>query len=218
MDLAFKTLSNAQRKMLAKAQRIYSENLDPAVEYLEGRGILREHAQLAGLGVVDGTIPAHETKKGRLAIPYMTPSGVVNMSFRCIECEKCEGHRKYLMHDGLGNNLYFVQALDYAQHFICIAEGEIDTLTANICGIPTVGVSGSKKWEPHWVEVLDDFEYVFVFEDGDDAGVGFGQLVKKNIPHAISIRMPSGEDVNSMYQHHGKLYLHERLTGGLRDE
>lgn len=206
--------------MLERAQRAYSANLDPAAEYLASRGISLAHAVTAGLGVVTGDLVEHEHLKGRLAIPYMTPAGPVNMSFRCIKDHHCGSSNcpKYMQSDGLGANLYYVRAFEDAGDFICIAEGEIDALTLNICGIPALGVSGSGKWEPHWTEIFDDFQYVYVMIDGDDAGEKFGQRVVKVIPHAVRIRMPPGEDVNSMYVQNGTLYLHERLSGGMREE
>lgn len=219
--MAFKTLSKSQRDTLEQAQKAYSANLDAALPYLAKRGITPEHARRAGLGVVDGSIPAHESRKGRLSIPYMTPSGVVNMNFRCIQdhdCSSIPGHRKYLVLEGAPSNLYFVEAYHYADLYICLAEGELDALSANICGIPTLGVPGATKWLPHWTDVLEDFPYVFVFEDGDAAGENFGKLVRKYRSDAVGIRMPDGQDVNSMYVNHGRLYLHERLTGGLKEE
>lgn len=199
--------------MLARAQRLYAANLEPAVEWLAGRGISREQAVIAGLGVVTGEVVDHETRVGRLAIPYMTPSGPVNMNFRCISHPHgCEGHKKYLLSSGFKDNLYYVQAFEYAEDFICLTEGEIDALTMNICGIPALGVPGATKWMDHWTEVLDDFAYVYIMQDGDEAGEKFATLVRNNIPHAVTIQMPDGEDVNSMYVKHGTLYLHERLA------
>src|SRR6476659_470332 len=197
--------------MLERAQKAYSGNLDQAVEYLATRGISREHAATAGLGVVTGEVVDHEHLTGRLAIPYMTPAGPVNMSFRCIKPHLCgaSGCPKYMQSEGLGANLYYVKAFEEAEDFICLAEGEIDALTLNICGIPALGVSGSSKWEPHWTEILDDFQYVYVMVDGDDAGEKFGTKVIKAVQHAVRIRMQPGEDVNSMYVKNGTLYLHE---------
>lgn len=204
--------------MLAKAQKAYSSNLVSAEGYLASRGISLAHAVTAGLGVVTGEIVDHERMTGRLAIPYMTPAGPVNMSFRCIKQHDhgLVGCKKYYQSDGLCANLYYVEAFEEAEDFICLTEGEIDALTLNICGIPALGVSGATKWEPHWTEILDDFQYVYVMLDGDEAGEKFGAKVVKAVPHAVRIRMPDGEDVNSMYVKNGTLYLHERLSGGIR--
>lgn len=217
--MTFKPPSKAQRRMLDKAQSLYSNNLGPALEYLAGRGISSDHAAIAGLGVVTGEVVDHERMTGRLAIPYITPAGVVNMSFRCIKDHDhgAVGCKKYYQHEGLCANLYYVQAVEDAVDFMCLAEGELDALTLNICGIPALGVGGATKWEPHWTEVLDDFQYVYVMLDGDDAGEKFGAKVIKHIPHAVRIAMPPDEDVNSMYVKQGKLYLHERLSGGVRN-
>lgn len=206
--------------MLERAQKLYSANLEPALGYLATRGISEAHANTAGLGVVTGEVVDHESLTGRLAIPYMTPAGPVNMSFRCLQNHNCKevGCPKYLQSEGLCANLYYVKAFEDAGDFICIAEGELDALTLNICGIPALGVSGSGKWEPHWTEILDDFQYVYVMLDGDSAGEKFGQKVVKEVPHAVRIRMPDGEDVNSMYVKNGTLYLHERLSRGMQDE
>lgn len=205
--------SVAQKRSLERALLSYTEHLDLALPYLEGRGIAEGTARSEGLGVVVKPIPGHEHLRNRLAIPYLTESGPVNMNFRCMEKHSCKeaGHQKYMSFSGLSPNLYHVRSLQAAGEWIVVTEGEIDAITLNMSGIPAVGVPGAKKWEPFWNLIFDDFVRVYVFEDGDKAGKEFGDKMVSEVS-AIRVTMPSGEDVNSMYIKQGAEYLRERIV------
>lgn len=205
-------LSVAQKRSLERALHSYTANVDRALPYLAGRGIDRAHALSEGLGVVVDPIPGHEHLRGRLAIPYLTAAGPVNMNFRCIQDHECKnfGHQKYMMLPGHQTNLYHVRSIDAAGEFICVAEGELDTMSANFAGLPTVGVSGSKKWEDWWPFIFQDFIRVYVFQDGDNAGEEFGDKCVSELG-AIRVPMPTGEDVNSMWVKEGSQYLRDRI-------
>lgn len=205
--------SNEQRKLLYTATLAYMENLEPAVDYLAGRGIDQRAARIAGLGVVDRTVLEYENFAGRLAIPYLTPAGPVNMVFRCIrdhDCKAVDEHAKYVRAPGLGVNLYNVLSYKYATSFMCITEGELDALSLNIMGIPAIAVPGAKNWKDHWNLVFQDFENIFVFEDGDAAGKEFGTRVAKELK-ATRLRMPEKQDVNSMMVQGGYEYFQKML-------
>ncbi len=205
-------LSAVQRRSLERALHSYTANVDKALPYLAERGIDRAHALSEGLGVVVDPIPGHEHLRGRLAIPYLTAAGPVNMNFRCIQSHECKdfGHQKYMMLPGHATNLYHVKSIDAAGEFICLAEGEMDTISANLAGIPTVGVPGSKKWEEWWPLIFQDFVRVYVFEDGDKAGKEFGDKCVAELG-AIRVPMPAREDVNSMWVKQGSQYLRDRI-------
>jgi DNA primase len=205
-------LSSVQRKSLERATLQYSQHLGEAEDYLQGRGIGPEVARSVALGVVRDPLPGHEYLEGRLAIPYLTDSGPVNMTFRCLKDHKCsnEGHSKYMLWAGLSANLYSVQSIARAGDWIAVAEGELDALSANIAGIPCVGISGAEKWQDHWSAIFEDFVRVYVLEDGDDAGQKFGTVLVRETG-AIRVPMPSGEDVNSMLVQHGAAYLKGRI-------
>src|SRR5512139_359671 len=205
--------TNEQRRLLERATLAYMENIHLAEEYLAARGIPVD-GRTAGLGVVDQTILEYRAYVGRLAIPYFTNAGPVNMVFRCLEDHRCgdvpEEHHKYMRATGLGVNLYNVQAYHAATDFICITEGEIDALSCKIMGIPAIGVPGAKNWKDHWNLVFQDFERVFVLQDGDKAGKEFGLKVKRAIG-AIRIDMPNGDDVNSTMIKHGYEWFEKAL-------
>ncbi|UJQ86894.1 DNA primase [Streptomyces phage Treat] len=206
------TLSVVQRKLLARAQETYASHLTEAEEYLVGRGIDLAAARSAGLGVVRDPLPGHERLVGRLAIPYMTGAGCVNMNFRCLAGHDCKEakHGKYQHWAGLSSNLYNVQALDSAGTAIAIAEGEIDALSSTLAGIPCVGVPGATKWEDHWNLIFEDFTRVYVWQEGDDAGKKFADRVVQET-NAIRVELPAGADVNSTWVASGTDALRARI-------
>lgn len=192
-------LSKPQRDLLERATLQYSMNLDVAADYLASRGIDLEVARSNALGVVVDPVPGHEGLVGRLAIPYLTNAGPVNMNFRCIKNHVCKESacHKYENLKGAGTNLYGVQYLDDAGDWIAVAEGEIDAISSNIAGIPCVGISGAKKWQDHWANIFEDFTRVYVWQEGDAAGKEFADGLVSKIG-AIRIALPQGEDVNSI--------------------
>jgi len=205
-------LSVVQRRSLERALKTYQEHLDEALEYLEGRGIDKEAALSSGLGVVRDPLPGQDHLVGRLAIPYLTPSGPVNYNFRCMTDHSCKeyGHGKYVMWQGLEVNLFNVNVLEKAGQSIAISEGEIDALSSSLAGIPCVGVSGATKWQDHWNSIFEDFSNVYVWQEGDDAGKKFGDRVVSEIG-AIRVPLPAKEDVNSIWVASGAEALRARV-------
>lgn len=206
--MATGTLSAEQRKLLDLATDEYASHLDLALPYLERRGIDRQSALSRGLGVVVDPVVGHQAFKGRLSIPYITPAGTVNMSFRCIrdhDCKSLPDHKKYLKPKGLEATLYGVADMFKDTLDIGLVEGEIDAITmSELVGIPSVGVPGATTWLPWWTDLLRDFRRVFTFCDGDEAGVKFGERVQSELGMAaVIIHYPDGEDTNSMYLKYG---------------
>jgi DNA primase len=195
------TLSAAQRKFFEQAATQYQSDLaaDTAAQaYLTTRGLGPDAAATFRLGAVQRPLPGHEQYRGRLAIPYLTPAGVVNLRFRCAEAHECEGHPKYLSAEGAGTNLFNVLDLKKDSPFICVAEGEIDTMSLSLAGLPAVGVPGVDTWQKHFSRCLEDFEVIYAFGDGDKAGGKFSNFLARET-RARPIRMPAGEDCNSLY-------------------
>lgn len=199
------TLSAEQRKYSEQAVSTYQADLQgdtSAQAYLMERGLPPAAAATFRLGVVRRPLPGHEQYAGRLAIPYLTPAGVVNLRFRCAEAHECEGHPKYLSAEGAGTNLFNVLDLKRDSPFICVAEGEIDTMSLSLAGLPAVGVPGVDTWQKHWSRCLEDFEVIYAFGDGDKAGSKFSNFLARET-RARPIRVPAGEDCNSLFQKGG---------------
>jgi DNA primase len=197
----------SQKELLAKATVNYTASIELAADYLRSRGITREVARAAQLGVVEHPEVGHELFQGRLSIPYVTKSGVVDLRFRSLNPAV---EPKYMGMSGAVTKLYNVKDIDRAGDWIGVCEGELDTITLSHCvGIACVGVPGANSWKSHYTRLLADFERVFIFADGDQAGTEFARGLSKELPVTI-VQLPDGEDVNSCYVKYGKDYLIEK--------
>ena len=158
--------------------------------------------------MVDEPLPGHEPYKGRLAIPYITPSGVVDIRFRSMYGED----PKYLGLVGSKTTMFNTQACFVADKYICVTEGEFDCIMMSVKTThPTVGIPGANNWKPHYNKILDDFDIVIVLADGDSAGLEFGKKISRELGNVNIISMPEGEDVNSMMIKQGSEWLDERI-------
>ena len=197
-----------QKELLGKAAAEYAENIYQAEDYLRSRGIPLEIARLASLGVVAEPEAGHEGFKGRLSIPYITKTGVVDLRFRSLNPAV---EPKYMGMTGAETKMYNVLDVERASDFIGVCEGELDTLTLSACvGIPCVGVPGANSWKKHYTRLLADFERVFIFADGDQPGTQFATSLARELPVTI-IQLPDGHDVNSMFVQEGSDYFHQKM-------
>jgi DNA primase len=200
--------SQSQKDLLRKATTKYAGNIFQAQGYLASRGIPIEAARLAQLGVVAEPEIGHEQYAGRLSIPYITKTGVVDLRFRSLNPAV---EPKYMGLTGAETKMYNVLDIDRAGDFIGVCEGELDTITMSSCiGIPCIGVPGANSWKKHYTRLLADFERVFIFADGDQPGTEFARSLARELPVTI-VQLPEGEDVNSMYVSNGAHYFRDKI-------
>lgn len=157
--------------------------------------------------MVHQPVVGHEMYEGRLSIPYLTPSGIVDLRFRAINHEE----PKYLSLPNSATRLYNVKSFFEADNWICVCEGEIDTITLSKLGFPAVGIPGVKNIKSHHYRILADFERVYVFADGDSAGREFAKDLARKLAGVIQIQMPENEDVNSLFVKNGSQWFEERI-------
>jgi 5S rRNA maturation endonuclease (ribonuclease M5) len=185
-----------QKELLERAAEKYAANIYQAEDYLKSRGIPIEIARLARLGVVVEAEVGHEAYQGRLSIPYVTKTGVVDLRFRSLNPAV---EPKYMGLTGVDTKMYNVLDIERAGNYIGICEGELDTITLSSCvGIPCIGVPGANSWKKHYTRLLADFERVFVFADGDQPGKEFSNSLARELPVTV-VQFPDGEDANSFY-------------------
>ena len=200
--------SQSQKDLLRKATTKYAGSIFQAQDYLASRGIPIEAARLAQLGVVAEPEIGHEQYAGRLSIPYITKTGVVDLRFRSLNPAV---EPKYMGLTGAETKMYNVLDIDRAGDFIGVCEGELDTITMSSCiGIPCIGVPGANSWKKHYTRLLADFERVFIFADGDQPGTEFARSLARELPVTI-VQLPEGEDVNSLYVSNGAQYFRDKI-------
>lgn len=229
----FKLQSVEQKKFLEKATREYHGSLKEsplALEYLEERGLLtpETEAKLSRfrIGFVEDPLPGHEWYKGWLAIPYIRkgPSNgwsVATMKFRCLEshagsCDEVHPRMgKYMAHGGASAHLFNTLDIQSSDDELAICEGEIDAITAHLCGIPSIGVPGVQNWKNQYFRLLMGFKRLWMFVDGDTYGDGLAKKISERMgDKLVEIKMPDGEDVNSMVVKYGKQALLKGMGRG----
>ncbi|MGZ6054498.1 MAG: toprim domain-containing protein [Isosphaeraceae bacterium] len=190
----------------------------PGDEYLASRGLrapsIRQEMDRFLLGYVAEPLPGHEMYRGMLAIPYLRwsqESGWTVVSIRFRRLTGDDGN-KYQTVAGDRPRLYNTMALLKISPIVAITEGEFDAITAQVCGVPAVGVPGAQAWKPYFREPFLGYKEVFVLADGDEPGMQFANTVAKTLHNAKVIPMPPGEDVNSLVISQGKPALLERIT------
>jgi 5S rRNA maturation endonuclease (ribonuclease M5) len=202
-------LNNSQRSFLLQATQKYAAEIESVSAYLSSRQLSVEEASIFHLGVVVDPLPGHEPYKGRLAIPYITPSGVVDIRFRDLTGTH---DAKYMGLVGAETTMFNTQAVFAADNYICVTEGEFDCIMMSVkTQHPTVGIPGANNWKKHYAKILDDFETVIVLADGDSPGLEFGKKISRELGNVNIISMPDGEDVNSMIIKQGSEWIDERI-------
>jgi DNA primase len=154
---------------------------------LKKRGISDEMVERMKLG--------YDEKRAAITIPYFSKSG------KCMQVRyrNLFGEPKYLSEEGAKVMLYNISDVRSPEVYIC--EGEFDTITLLQLGKKAVGVPGTNAFKPYWRWLFMDCSKVNIVYDGDDAGrKGADMLVRylSHVPELRVIRMPEGEDVNSL--------------------
>lgn len=177
-------------------------------QYLTDRGIGKEVANYFRIGMVANPLPGDDLYRGRLSIPYLTPSGVVGVKYRAID----NTEPRYLTSSGATmKRLYNTSVLLDPHLTVYLCEGEIDTITASMCGLPAVGVPGVDTWEKKNYRAFRN-RRVIILADGDDKGQGlqFAETVMANVDNC-GIILFDGTDVNKFYVDYGKDALLEKV-------
>lgn len=194
-------------RSLGKATAAYEAHIELAADYLAERRIEMSTARSLRLGYVAEPEAGHEWFTGRLAIPYLTRAGVVQVKFRSLD----GSDPKYLGIDGVRPHLYNVESLFMDSPVIAVTEGELDAaILAYQCDVPAVGCPGVAVWQDHFPRLFAGYDRVAVFADGDAPGREFAQRVALDLEQANVVRLPDGTDVNDIYITEGAVALRRR--------
>lgn len=208
---------------MAKAARAYHDQLSAEGRaYFESRGFDRQHCVTWGLGYVQAPLIGHEHYQGRVCIPYVSPTGVVQLKFRCIQDHVCkEIHPQWDKYVGLAGNgtwMFNTRAFLLDSPEIVITEGELDAMAVQIhTGMPAIGMPGTQSIQECWFRAFTGYQRVLVVADGDKPGRDAAKATAKQIIQADVIRLPDGEDSSSLLLQPGGLE-HFREMCGLEED
>lgn len=220
--------ANSLKRTLASSARRYHANLmqdpfGPAYSWLTvERGLSEETLVEYQLGVVgpDSAEPEHQAMIGYVSMPYITPTSRTDTALNFADIRFRRGpdvdeeKPKVRSITGHRSRLYCTTTLANPGSYVAIAEGEMDTLTLNQCGIPAVGVAGVSAWNSDYYDrIFSGFEKVIIPADNDDdgQGKGFAERIAKDVPNPKIVLMPEGEDVNSFFVKYGAGELRDHL-------
>lgn len=202
-------LSVDAKKSLGQATEVYYSQVADLADYLLGRGITGEAALTHRLGYVKEPMIGDEQYTGRLAIPYLTPTGTVDIRYRAVHPDDSP---KYMSRSGAQQHIYNVLAFQQDSDLIAICEGELDTIiTHSMVGIPAVGMPGAQAWKNWYARAFADYRRVFVLCDGDQPGRDMGKKIMQAIDVAVTVVMPDGMDVNEVYLQEGADGIRKRV-------
>lgn len=208
--MAISMPSQSTKKLLERAADTYHTQLldnDQALTYLSKRGITNEMAGYFKIGIVAEPLEGHEFQVGRLSIPYITQTGIVQMRFRAMPYDGIPGHPepspKYKSESGAGSTIYNARALMSTGN-VAVTEGEFDCISAHVAGINAIGIPGAQSWQKVYGRVLR-YRKVVILADNDDHGEGlkFAETVQHDVRGARIVLMPKGYDVNSFLMDSG---------------
>lgn len=178
--------------------RRYESGRPKLLPYLAGRGLGAGAADRFRLGYVEPSDEDAPRYWHRMAIPYLTPTGVVQIRYRRLVEDDSP---KYLGDAGTEVTLYNAQATLDAGEVLFITEGELDAVAIEtIAGYPAVGIPGARSWtkHPYWARCFVNFPRLILPADGDQAGSELAEVVAADLPELHVVRLPDGEDANSV--------------------
>jgi DNA primase len=193
--------STAQKLSQEALVSRFEQNQSQLLPYLTGRG-LAAAAERFRLGYVEPADDVARRYWHRMAIPYLTPTGPVQIRYRCILDHDCKAVdcSKYLGDAGVEVTLYNASAVLSGRSTVVLTEGELDAVAVEtIAGLPAVGIPGSQAWKrhPYWARCFVGLDLILA-ADGDAAGEDLAATIAADLPELRVVRLPDGDDANSV--------------------
>lgn len=205
--------STAQKLSWETRQQRYDLHRNKLLPYLNGRGLGAAAIERFRLGYVEPHDQDQRRYWGRMAIPYATPTGIVQIRYRCLADHNCKEANcsKYLGEPGQEITLYNAHAVLDSPRVLFLTEGEMDAVAiTTLAGYPAVGIPGAQAWRahPYWARCFVGFDRLILPADGDDAGAELATTVRKSLQEVHCVRLPDGDDANSVLARDVEEFLH----------
>lgn len=200
--------SPAQKRSAEERLRRYeAADKTSLLAYLHGRGLGAAVADRFRLGYV---APERDTPRQfwhRMAIPYLTPTGVVSLRYKCLAPHHDKtlgidpgGCPKMLGETGDELTLYNASAVLHERGPVFLCEGEPDVWAiTTLYGSPAVGIPGAEAWAKHsyWARCFVGLDLILP-ADGDKPGRDLAAAVKRDLPETRVVQLPDGDDALSV--------------------
>jgi DNA primase len=223
-ELTITMVSNYTKKLLETSASYYQKQLQESEEghstigYLKARGLTKSTVDYFRLGLVKDPLPesGHDFQTGRLSMPYITQTGIVQMRFRALPYDFIPGNPepspKVKGEAGVSTTIYNAISLMYPTDLLAVCEGEPDTWSVHQVGIPAIGIAGANAWQPVYGRILR-YRRVVVIADNDDHGEGmkFAENVQQYVRGSRIIVMEKGHDANSFMVEYGEEALRKKI-------
>lgn len=139
-----------------------------------------------------------------IRIPFLTATGELYN----VHCLDEETGRRWWLEPGRPVIPYLLDELPSPDQRVGLAlgifEGESDALAFQaVCvfySYRCLAVPGASTWRPEWARYAENFDVVYVFGDGDEAGEALAEKVLADVPTGRRVMLPAGQDVRSTLQ------------------
>ena len=187
----------AARQMGERAMQYHAAQADHSSAYWHERGLTDETITKFALGW-DG-------RTQRYTIPAIYRGLCFGIKKRRSLHEERQPE-KYLQEYGSRVGLFNSDALN-ATDWVVIVEGEIDCMTMDQWGYPSVTTTGGAgTFRPHWARFFAHCRNVYYLGDNDEAGRAGALLVRRVLPRLIIKSLPDGyKDVNQFQMSGGEM-------------
>ena len=78
-------------------------------------------------------------------------------------------------------------------------------------GFTAVGLPGANNWKHYYSRVLDGWDKIMLFCDGDNAGREMAKNISRELDNVFPVFMPDNQDVNDVFLTEGADGLRRRV-------
>lgn len=207
--------SNAQKLSLGELALRFETSQPKLLPYLTARGLGGAAAERFRLGYVEPAEDIPRQHWHRMAVPFITPTGVVQIRYKCVldHDHKAVSCSKMLGAAGVEITLYNAAATLTATGPVVLVEGEPDVWAVEtLAGLPAVGIPGAQMWRKHsyWSRCFVGLDLILL-SDGDAAGDSLAEAISADLPELHHVRLPDGADANSLLEREAPADFRRRL-------
>ena len=202
---------NSQRSFRSLRRYPVPSSSDPAVKYLESRGISRAVAEKYN-------ITTHSENENVLVFPFVDEAGEIQfIKYRNMHPKK--GQNKEWCLKNCRPILFGMNHCDPENKTLVLTEGQIDSLSCVQAGIPNaisvpLGAKGF-TWMPYCWDFLSKYEVLIVFGDHENGKITLLDEMTERFNGLVKYVHPDDyqgcKDANELLQKHGEMAVRQAV-------